>query len=168
VPQSKEEKNFNLEVNEPHLVKFNQDETLSSLKQGKVENVRASSTCPVDQIVLYSMKQGLLQNSLRSFPDPRKKSEVPIEVLLLPQILQRLNDEHSLLLAPYMLNNAELIESLGYNANVLEEGFNKRNVHPRKAAFHGETLKHVLLGYCCLENCSNSEARHRCSPRVSS
>jgi hypothetical protein len=146
VPQAKKDKNFNLEVNEPHLVKFNQDETLSSLKQGKVENVRASSTCPVDQIVLYSMKQGLLQNSLRSFPDPRKKSEVPIEVLLLPQILQRLNDEHSLLLAPYMLNNAELIESLGYNAIVLEEGFNKRNVHPRKTAFHGETLKHVLLG----------------------
>jgi hypothetical protein len=146
VPQSKEQKNFDLEVNEPHLVKFSQEETLSSLKQGEVENVRASSTSPVDQIVLYSMKQGVLQSSFRSFPDPRKKSEVPIEVLLLPQVLQRLNDEHSLLLAPYMLNNAELIESLGYNARVLEEGFNKRNVHPRKAAFHGETLKHVLLG----------------------
>jgi len=66
-------------------------------------------------------------------------------VILTAQTLQRLNDEHSLLLAPYMLNNAELITELGYNVRVLEEGFNDRNIYPREAAFNGETLKHILL-----------------------
>ena len=69
---------------------------------------------------------------------------MPKEVLLLPQILQRMNNEHSLLLAPYCLNSAQLITELGFNAKVLGEGFNQRNRKERETAFHGETLKHVL------------------------
>ena len=79
------------------------------------------------------------------FPDPRKTFDIPIEVLLLPQVLQRLNDEHSLLLAPYMLNSAELMTELGYSARVLEEGFNNKKKYKRTTPFHGESLKHVLL-----------------------
>ena len=132
-------------IEEPPLFRLNQKETLERLKNGTITDLRVSTSYPVDQIVLHALKQGTLQPALRAFPDPRLNFEVPIDVLLLPQILQRLNDEHSLLLAPYMLNNAELIERLGYNAGVLEEGFNNRNVKPRTTPFHGETLKHVLL-----------------------
>jgi Transposase DDE domain len=128
------------------LLAHRQERTLEQLKAGEIENVRVSASHPVDQIVLHALREGLLQQVLRTFPDPRNDFEVPIEVLLLPQILQRLNNEHSLLLAPYMLNNAELIEKLGYNAKVLESGFNERNTHPRETLFHGETLKHLLLG----------------------
>lgn len=60
-------------------------------------------------------------------------------------MIQRLDDEHSLVLAPYMLNSAELLTGLGFSARVLEEGFNNKNKHPREAPFNGETLKHVLL-----------------------
>jgi hypothetical protein len=98
----------------------------------------------VDRIVAFGLESGFLQTGLRAFPDPRKNLEIPIDALLLPQILQRLNNEHSLLLAPYMLNSAELITKLGYNASVMNAGFNDRNVYPREAPFHGETLKHVL------------------------
>ncbi len=123
-----------------------QTETLDALKKGEIENVRVSQRLPVDQIVAFALKEGFLQKGLQAFPDPRKLWEIPIEVLLLPQILQRLNDEHSLLLAPYLLNSADLITQLGYNVRVLDEGFNKKNTYPRKAPFHGETLKHLLLG----------------------
>ena len=127
------------------FVAHDQKRTLDALEKGEIDCVRVSQRLPIDQIVAYGLKDGFLQTGLKTFPDPRKLWEVPVDVLLLPQVLQRLNDEHSLLLAPYMLNSSELITKLGYNVRVLEEGFNQKNVYPRSAPFHGETLKHLLL-----------------------
>lgn len=122
-----------------------QSETLDSLEKGEIESIRISQKLPVDQIVAFALQEGFLQEGLKNFPDPRKIWDVPIDVILLAQILQRLNNEHSLLLAPFMLNSADLITKLGYNVRILEEGFNGKNVYPREAPFHGETLKHILL-----------------------
>lgn len=132
---------------EAPLLFHRQKEVLDSLKRGEISDVRVSQSYAADKIVGFGLKEGFLQQGLKRFPDPRKHVEVPIEVLLLPQILQRLHDEHSLLLAPYMLNDADLITRLGYNARVLDEGFNNRAKSPRETAFHGETLKHVLRGF---------------------
>jgi hypothetical protein len=132
-------------VSESLYIPHRQKETLDALDSGDVIDVCASQRLAIDEIVSFGLKKGFLKQGLRLFPDPRKNWEVPIEVLLLPQILQRLNNEHSLLLAPYMLNSAELMTELGYNAQVLDEGFNQRNTHARKAPFNGETLKHLLL-----------------------
>jgi len=126
-------------------VSHRQKETLDALEKGEIESIRVSQKLPVDRIVSFGLQEGFLQKGLKSFPDPRKLWEVPIEVLLLPQILQRLNDEHSLLLAPYMLNSSDLITKLGYNVRILNDGFNQKNKYPRQTAFHGETLKHLLL-----------------------
>lgn len=130
---------------DPIVIQHQQEHTLDALSQGDIEEIRISQKLPVDSIVEYGLELGILKKGLQSFPDPRMYCEVPIDALLLPQILQRLNDEHSLLLAPYMLNNADLISRLGYNAQVLESGFNNRNKYPREAPFDGETLKHILL-----------------------
>ena len=130
---------------EPKYLAHRQDIVLDALKKGEIEDLRVSQKWPVDEIVAFALKEGFLQLGLRSFPDPRKKIEVPIDVILLCQVLQRLNNEHSLLLAPYMLNSAELLAGLGYNAIHIEEGFNDRAIHKREASFHGETLKHILM-----------------------
>lgn len=121
-----------------------QKETLDALKKGEIERVQVSQSLPVDKIAEFGLKEGFLQEGYRSFPDPRKSVEVPIDIILLSQTLQRLNDEHSLLLAPYMLNSADLVTRLGYNVKVISEGFNDCT-YPRETAFHGETLKHILL-----------------------
>jgi hypothetical protein len=134
-----------IEQIEPDYLAHRQNEALDALQKGEVEQICVSAPRPVDQIVSFGLKSGFLKPALLSFPDPRKKWEVPIDILLLAQILQRLNDEHSLLLAPYMLNSADLITELGYNASVLTDGFNDKAIHPRQTAFHGETLKHLLL-----------------------
>ena len=126
------------------LLFHRQKEALDSLKKGEVSDIRVSHSFAADKVVAFGLDEGFLQEGLRSFPDPRKHVEVPVDVVLLPQILQRLHDEHSLLLAPYMLNDADLITRLGYNAEVLETGFNNRAKYPRETAFHGETLKHLL------------------------
>ena len=93
---------------------------LNSLKDGELDDLRVDKKLEVDEIVEYGLKLGLLKDILGSFPDPRKSFDIPIEILLLPQIIQRLNDEHSLLLAPFMLNSAKLLAKLGYNARVIE------------------------------------------------
>ena len=127
------------------ILKHDQQATLESLKNGEIKDLRVSQKAPVDSIVNFGLNEGLIQEGLETFPDPRKTYDIPIDVLLLPQIIQRLNNEHSLVSAPYMLNSAELMVKLGYNAEVISEGFNNKNTYPRETPFHGETLKHVLL-----------------------
>ena len=115
---------------EPRWIEHRQKDALDALKQGAIEDIRMSQKLPVDDLVLFGLKEGFLQKGLRLFPDPRKRVEVPIDVILLSQILQRLNDEHSLLLAPYMLNSAELITRLGYNASHLTVQRFKSRIEP--------------------------------------
>jgi hypothetical protein len=129
---------------EIRILKHRQESVLDCLKRGEVSRIRYDQKWPADQIIRYALDQGFLKPGLHSFPDPRKSWEVPIEVMLLAHVMQRLNDEHSLLLAPYMINSSELITRLGYNAEVLEQGFNDRAKSEREAPFHGETMKHVL------------------------
>lgn len=130
---------------EPRWISHRQGDVLDRLKQGDIEDVRISQKLPIDQIVAFALNEKFLQKGLRSFPDPRKEFEVPIDLILLSQILQRLNNEHSLLHAPYMLNDAAMITKLGYNVSHLREGFNDRALYPRQSAFHGDTLRHILM-----------------------
>ena len=90
---------------EPQFIAHRQNETLDALEKGEIECIRVSQKLPVDQIASFGLAEGFLQAGLKQFPDPRKHWDVPIDVLLLPQILQRLDNEHSLFLAPYMLNS---------------------------------------------------------------
>ena len=64
----------------------------------------------------FGLTEGFLKEGLKIFPDQRKTFDKPIVVLLLSQVFQRLDDEHSLLLAPYMLNSAELMTEPGFSA----------------------------------------------------
>jgi hypothetical protein len=127
-----------------NIIEYKQKETLQALKLGEIENLRVTAQMPIDDIVSFGLDEDFLKQGLTSFPDPRKNYDIPIEVLLLPQVIQRLDDEHSLVNAPYMLNSAELIAKLGYSPKVLEAGFNDKNIHKRETIFHGDTLRHVL------------------------
>lgn len=134
-----------LDQEENIFVAHRQKETLDALDSGEISDLRTSQKWPADEIVMYALKNGILKPGFASFPDPRKSAEVPMEVILTSQVLRSLNDQHSFLLAPYMLNSAEVMTELGYNIKVVDEGFNDRNIHPREAPFHGETIKHILL-----------------------
>ena len=79
------------------IVVHKQEETIAALKSGEIDDLRVSNQLPIDDIVKYGLKENFLREGLKSFPDPRKMYDIPIEVLLLPQVIQRLNDEHSLL-----------------------------------------------------------------------
>ncbi len=127
------------------FIKHKQDETISALKAGEIEDIRVAQQMPIDDIVEYGLDNKFLQEGLKSFPDPRASYDIPIEVMLLPQVVQRLDDEHSLVTAPYMLNSAPLLAKLGFSAKVLETGFNKKNSKPRETVFDGTSLRHLLL-----------------------
>ncbi len=129
---------------EPRILSHRQKEVIEQLKTGNVTRIRYDQKWPADELVRFALKEGFLQEGLRSFPDPRKSWEVPMDIILLAHVMQRLNDQHSLLLAPYMVDSPEILTHLGYNAEVLETGFNDKAQFPREAPFHGETMKHIL------------------------
>jgi len=127
------------------LIKEDKEATMKALKEGDIEDLRIDMEMPIDSILFYGLDSGFLKEGLTCFPDPRKNFDIPIDILILPQIAQRLDDEHNLLLAPYMINSAKLVSKLGYNVRILDTGFNNKNKKKRETIFNGETVKHLLL-----------------------
>ena len=66
------------------IISRKQKETIANLKAGEIDNLRVSNQLPIDDIVKFGLKEGFLKEGLKSFPDPRKSFDIPIEVLLLP------------------------------------------------------------------------------------
>ena len=108
-------------------ISHKQKETFANLKAGEIDDLRVSNQLPIDDIVKSGFERRFVKRRIEKFSRPKKSFDIPIEVLLLPQVLQRLDDEHSLLLAPYILNSADLMTELGYSEKVIEEGFNTKN-----------------------------------------
>ena len=138
-------------INEEHdsifnfkIIKKDDKETIKRLRNGEIDEIRISMQTTIDEIINYGLKTDLLKKVLESFPDPRKSFEVPLKVLLLPQIMQNLSNETGLGLAPQMINNSEILSELGFAPIHMEIGFNNKNKYERIAPFNGETLKHVL------------------------
>ena len=104
-----------------YLLRKNDSETLKSLKSGEVDEVRVSAETAIDEIIKYGLDTNLLKKIFSSFPDPRKMIEVPIDVLLLPQVIQNLSNETGIGLAPQMINNSDLLSRLGYAVGGLLE-----------------------------------------------
>ena len=117
------------------------------MKEGNITGFQYSSETVVDKIVSYLLENPTFKSALKSFPDPRNKlfSSVPMNVILLATILQILNDEHSIVNSPYMLNDAKIMAQLGYTVKIIQEGFNDQNKYERRTPWHGEVLKHILL-----------------------
>ena len=61
---------------DPPLLLHRQKEVLDSLKKGDVSGIRVSHSFAADKIVTFGLDEGFLQEGLRSFPDPRKRSRI--------------------------------------------------------------------------------------------
>ena len=136
-----------LEIDEEvkyQFIKRDDESTMEEFSAGSFTDIQMSIESPVEEIINYGFEKHILNEILLSFPDPRKSFDVPINVVLLPQILQRLNNEAGQVSAPYLLNDAKLMAQLGYNSKKLEKGFNDEAQSPRKTRFHGEVLNHIL------------------------
>lgn len=151
-----------------YLIRRDQNFVLKKMESGDVDDIVVNSMTAIDELISFGLGQGFLKDILKSFPDPRKSFDIPMEVLILPQIMQRINNEHSLSSSPYMLSSTQLLDLLGYNAVLAKNGFNNKNIYERETCFNGETLKHVLLSSKADEIVSwfNKEARRIFSKSV--
>ena len=124
----------------------NSNKAIDALSKGEIEEVAISCKMPVDCVVNYALHSGIVRDVLGSFPDPRKTHSVPLQAMLLAKVMQSLDNNNSLISAPYMLNDSLVMAKLGYNYQVIEKGFNGQNKHEREAPCHGDTLRQLLLG----------------------
>ena len=141
----KDQAGFNSDWPELQILEQNQEKTLDLLRQGDITDVSVSCKKPVDCVVDYLLEEEIISKISATFPDPRKTSSVPLDVMLLGAIIQNLNNDNSLISMPYLLNDSSVMTKLGHNFKVVEKGFNNQNKNSRKVPYHGDTLRHLLL-----------------------
>ena len=63
------------------IISHKQKETIANLKAGEIDDLRVSNQLPIDDIVKFGLKEGFLKEGLKSFPDPRKNFDIPLQMV---------------------------------------------------------------------------------------
>ena len=133
------------ELNKLKIIKRDDKKVVELLQDGEVDYIETvSNIAPADDILLFSIESGMLEEISNLFPDKRSNSkEIPISVLIAASMVSRLNMVHSIEKTPYLLQDANVISRLGYNFLEIKDGISNKG-YKENQIFVGSTIRKIL------------------------
>ena len=126
----------------PVVYSLNQKRVLEDLKQGRIQYADLSQWSFVDEFLCFILQSEFLKFADRTYPNPRKKNEVPIWFLISCQFLLRLNAFGQYHQLGYLMNSGSLLSRIGFNVSRSGSvGFNHKNHDPRGTAVDPDTVR---------------------------
>ncbi len=104
------------------LLARNGEAVRQALELGEILHMETASEELTDEFLIFAIKSGLLKAWAETFPDPRRWSEISMEVILAASIAARFARLYSLRKTGYVLRSARVLGELGYAVEVLEAG----------------------------------------------
>jgi hypothetical protein len=126
----------------PKIVHQDQNKVLESLKAGSIDYADLSQWSFADEFLCFTMQLKFLEFADRTYPNPRKKNEVPIWFLIASQFVLRLHGSRNYDHLKYFLNSGALLTKIGFNTVAHGAvGFNQKNKYERKTAVDPSTVR---------------------------
>ena len=134
------------------LIVYEEDKpkVLTALKDGHIDYVDLTSWTFVDKFFALLLESGFFDQVSSTFPEPRKRINIPTSFMLASHILMRLKLEPAYHNYPYLIRSGTILGRLKFNTGtasgkVLDlgkcNGFNNRNKGPRKAPIDQDCLR---------------------------
>src|SRR5499426_1739839 len=117
-----------------------------AIELGELAPLETASEELTDEFLLFAIDSGLLKSWAASFPDPRCKPEIAMEVILPAHIAARFAGLYSMRKAGYVLRSARVLGALGYSVEVVapERGLSVRGTSDDKL-FSGDVVRKLLV-----------------------
>src|SRR6266853_5666653 len=84
-----------------------------AIELGEIAHMETASEELTDALLLFAIESALLQTWAEAFPDPRRKPEIGMEVILPAHLAARFAGLYSMRKAGYVLRSARVLGALG-------------------------------------------------------
>jgi len=128
------------------LLARNGEAVRHALELGEILHLETATEELTDEFLLFAIKSGLLQQWARSFPDPRRWSEISITVIIAASIAARFVGLYSLRKTGHVLRSArvfavprllvgKIFDEVGYGVQFAHYHFKRQLVEDMPKAF---------------------------------
>jgi Transposase DDE domain len=141
----------------------NGDAVRQAIEVGELVHLETASEELTDEFLLFAIQSGLLSQWTETFPDPRQRPEIGMEVILASHLAARFAGLYSMRKSGYVLRSAAVLGALGYSVEVLApaQGLSLRGTSDDKL-LSGDVLRKLLIK---LENQVDLNAPLRLPPQ---
>jgi hypothetical protein len=124
------------------IYKENKAFVLEYLKQGMVDYFDFSSWPFQDHFFAFLLSTHFFSECANTYPNPRKKQEVPLWILLVCEILLKLHTTSSHSRLPGILKSGPILSRIKFNLQVNPNGgFNNKNKKKRDVVLHHDSVR---------------------------
>ena len=125
----------------PPVYKEDRDFVVKALNRGDVDYAALSRWQFPDEFLCFALETGFFDFVDRSYPTPRKKTEVPIWFLSHCQLILRLHLSGRYDQLNHFLSAGSILSRVGFNIGNPHLGFNGKNRSERKTAVNPDTVR---------------------------
>jgi hypothetical protein len=126
----------------PKVYVQEQKKVLEALMQGNIDYADFSQWSFADEFLCFALQSNFFKFADQSYPNPRKKNEVPIWFLLSCQFLLRLYESGKYHHLRHLMNAGSVLSRIGFNVSQFPQiGFNQKNKKERKTAVDSDTVR---------------------------
>lgn len=124
----------------PTIYRESKDKVVQLLKRGEVRLVETSRLTLADQFMAFILQTEFLKFADKSYPNPRRKNEIPVWFVISCQFVLRLHPEKGYSSLGVLLESAPVLSRIGFNVGA-PLGFNEKNTYPRKTPVHQDSVR---------------------------
>lgn len=125
----------------PIVYQKNQKQVEKRLNEGDIDYAELTKWSFPDEFLCFVWERNLLEFINRTYPNPRKKNEVPIWFLICCQFIMHLHQTGNYHHLGFLLNSGSLLTRFGFNVGTEKIGFNDKNKKTRKTVIHADTAR---------------------------
>lgn len=124
------------------VLEENKKKVLREFEQGEVTYIDLSHWTFADRFVAFLLAIDFFAHAVRTYPNPRKKQEVPLWILICCALQMKLHTTSSFSRLPGILASGAILSRLGYNIGMNSGGgFNDKNRHDRGTPLDQDSVR---------------------------
>lgn len=124
----------------PTVYRESKPKVVELLGKGEVDLIETSRLSLADQFMAFIIHSKFLEFADRTYPNPRKKNQIPVWFVISCQFILRLNPEKAYSALGVLLKSGPILSRIGFNVGA-PLGFNDKNKYPRETPVHQDSVR---------------------------
>lgn len=124
----------------PRIYGESKPKVTECLRQGDVDLVESSRWSLADEFLAFILKVDFLPFADRTYPNPRRKNEIPVWFVITCQFVMRIHLEKAYSALSTLLKSGPVLSRVGFNVRA-ELGFNDKNRYERQTPVHQDAVR---------------------------
>lgn len=124
----------------PRVYRESKARVTEYLRRGEIDLVEHSRWSLADEFLAFILKVDFLAFADQTYPNPRRKNEIPVWFLITCQLVLRIHLEKAYSVLGALLKSGPVLSRVGFNITA-QLGFNDKNRYERETPVHQDAVR---------------------------